>query len=336
MSTVATSSGGKIVGSVDAPTGLTLTRRNERDWLNSAGDVVAVTLDGLVLSTFKPPGLTEVSSTGNIRDDVDFFLRDLNYLRASRKRPTRGYEGKSSGRTRLGYAGEWTASVLQDLKSNDAPRLEYVTPPQIPSTEQEASAVLDVDWQREKLVGLEAIGRWLAHLGLAKHVELRESPRDPGRLEIRIVINTGEKSRDITEVGFGISQILPVLVAGLLQRESGPLVVDLPEAHLHPRPQALLADFFCGMALTGKPAIVETHSEMFFHRLRLRAAMNDDLNSKVAVYFFDPPMHGICSLPRPVGLRFDDELKWPRGFLHEAWETQEQIRLIRQARRTRV
>jgi hypothetical protein len=68
---------------------------------------------------------------------------------------------------------------------------------------------------------------------------------------------------------------------------------------------------------------------MFFHRLRLRAAMHPELLEKIAVYFIDQPMDGSCNAPRPVGLRYEDELHWPRGFLQEAWETETQIQAVR-------
>jgi predicted ATPase len=123
-------------------------------------------------------------------------------------------------------------------------------------------------------------------------------------------------------------------VGGLTQPEESLFIVDLPEAHLHPRPQAELADFFCSLALSKRSVIVETHSEMFFHRLRLWAALNQELANKIAVYFVDPPNpNNICVEPRPVGLAFQDELTWPKGFLQEAWEMESQIKAAREARR---
>ena len=178
------------------------------------------------------------------------------------------------------------------------------------------------------------MGLWFEYLGLARNVETRGSRRSPERIDVKVALHDPGAWRDITEIGFGISQVLPVLVGGLLQKEGGLFIVDLPEAHLHPKPQAELADFFCSLALSGRPCLVETHSEMFFHRLRLRAAMNSELMEKIAVYFCDPPApDGLCRSPRRVGLSFEDELKWPQGFLQEAWEMESEISIIREARR---
>jgi predicted ATPase len=109
--------------------------------------------------------------------------------------------------------------------------------------------------------------------------------------------------------------------------------VDLPEAHLHPQPQSDLADFFCSLALSGRKCLVETHSEMFFHRLRLRAALHPELMDQIAVYFVDQPREGSCCRPRPIGLGYDDELTWPVGFFQEGWESETKINAVRQSRR---
>lgn len=72
---------------------------------------------------------------------------------------------------------------------------------------------------------------------------------------------------------------------------------------------------------------------MFFHRLRLRAAQDPELMTKIAVYFIDAPTDGGCSTPRAVGLGYEEELRWPEGFLQEAWETETQISAVREAQR---
>src|SRR5260221_2210916 len=146
-----------------------------------------------------------------------------------------------------------------------------------------------------------------------------------------MVTPDGQARRDITELGFGVSQVAPILVAGLLQRPGSLFVVDLPEAHLHPRPQGPLADFFCSLALSGRYSLVETHSEMFFQRLRLRAALDPELGKMIAVYFIDAPREGRCSIPRAVGLDVEQELRWPEGFLNESWEEETKLLAARQS-----
>jgi len=310
--------------------GFDLSRRNPNDWFDANGDAVKVGLDGLFVDTLRYGTGTQFPIPTVTQSLVREFLANLTYLRASRKRPCRGYERGASGRTALGYAGEWTAVVLHTEALNE---VEYAIPHVPPTSREEAVTQLDKPWETHRGSLATAIAHWLTRLGLAQSVETKESQLYPGRLEIRVVHHSAQGTRDITEVGYGLSQVLPVLVGGLRQPVEGPFVVDLPEGHLHPRPQAELADFFCSIALSGRVAIVETHSEMFFHRLRLRAALNRDLSDRIAVYFFEPPEGGQCRSPRRVGLDFQEELKWPTGFLQEGWEMEGQISAARAARK---
>lgn len=191
-----------------------------------------------------------------------------------------------------------------------------------------------IGWQERVTTLQHATSEWLQHLGLAGQAQVSGSERyGSEHVDIRMTLQSGGKSRDITEVGFGISQVLPVIIGALLQTKGSLFIVDLPEAHLHPRPQAEIADLFCSLAMCGRSALVETHSEMFFHRLRLRAAMDPELMKRIAVYFVDAPnADGTCRPPREVGLSFDEELTWPAGFLQEALESEIQIKSVRKAR----
>lgn len=316
-----------------------LIRRKEQYWHDEKEQSVRVGLNGLLVDTVSHETGTTILLDSMARLDVKDLLEHVTYLRASRKRPCRGYERRTSNDGSLiGYAGEWTASLLMDSLSNQVVKdpVTFRYPSSIPNSVAEAQKLIDVPWKQRHENLLDAAGTWLQHLGLAGAIETRVSPRDSTRIEVRVTMNQSWGARDITEIGYGISQVLPVLVGGLLQPEKGLFIVDLPEAHLHPKPQAELADFFCSLALSGRPCLVETHSEMFFHRLRLRAAMNKDLMGKIAVYFCDPPQpdgDGACSNPRKIGLDLGEDLQWPVDFFQEAWEMETQISAVREARR---
>jgi predicted ATPase len=308
--------------------GLRLHRINEVEWRDLAsGELITLDLKGLELLSVKHrPGGTSIIVNNAAQREVRQLLDGLTYLRASRQRPLRSYRTSEVTRQEIGYAGERIAAVLNKRGPDN---IEWREPPRI--AERPEDVQLDASWTRREGPLLNAVGWWLEHLGLARSVQTIKSPRQEDELEIRASLD-GQQSHDLTEIGFGISQVVPVITAGLLESQDGLFVVDLPEAHLHPRPQAELADFFCSLALSGRSTLVETHSEMFFHRLRLRAEMNPSLREQIAVYFIDPPVEGCCSSPREVGLKFDDELKWPAGFLQEGWETETQIRVVRQSK----
>jgi predicted ATPase len=316
----------RIVPGIDAA--IRLRKVNEVQWKDGEHDA-SVYFSGLIVGAVThATGSARVVSTVATKD-LKAFLDSITYLRANRKRPSRRYSIRESRWQHMGYSGECTAAVLSARGSE---RVSFQVPPAIPATVEEARVIKDPWSLKQDTLG-GALSTWLTHCKLASNVEaaVLEASKDEVGLRVRL---DADATHDITEVGFGVSQITPVLVAGLLQQPGGVFIVDLPEAHLHPRPQANIADFFCSLALSGTSVLVETHSEMFFHRLRLRAAMSPALLDHIAVYFLDEPKDGVCSVPRRVGLRVEDEIRWPRGFMQEAWETEAQISAVREGGRT--
>ena len=93
----------------------------------------------------------------------------------------------------------------------------------------------------------------------------------PFQIQVRKFGRKGRKGlrRNLMDVGFGVSQVLPVLAA--LFRADGPSIFLLqqPELHLHPSAQAALGSLFCRTAETGRQLIVETHSDYIMNRIRL-------------------------------------------------------------------
>ena len=310
----------------DSKPAIEIRRINERQWQEDKTEVSVILL-GLVVKAVQHMTGTQRVLSGAASDALSSFLENLTYLRANRKRPARGYEDKPQRFQHIGYSGESTPTVLLNKGQT---QVKYAEPPAIPNSVDEARTS-DRKWEEKQGSLSDALNAWLLRLDIASHVEIVPPSGVSKDLQMR-VSPKGQSKHDITEIGFGVSQVIPVLVAGLLQPEDSLFIVDLPEAHLHPRPQSAIADFFCSLALSGRTSLVETHSEMFFHRLRLRAAQDPRLMDNIAVYFIDPPKDGFCSKPRPVGLGFEEELRWPEGFLQEAYETEMQINAIRQAR----
>jgi predicted ATPase len=93
----------------------------------------------------------------------------------------------------------------------------------------------------------------------------------------------------IKHVGFGVSQILPIIVQGLIMPPGGTLVLEQPEIHLHPKIQSLLFDFLYSLILQGKNIIIETHSDHFITRMRRRVAEDDEsaLKDKIKLTFVE-------------------------------------------------
>jgi predicted ATPase len=309
-------------------TKLVLERINEQDWIHQS-EIPYLGLDGLFPLNLTRSNGDEIKFNRKSVVEIRSLLQDLVYLRAGRERPNRGYPRVRSEQKSIGYEGQKAASVL--LNRGDQDGIFICPPPSILAVKKKD---FQINWKEGKATLQSAASKWLQHLQLAEKVQVSESLRYGSEyVDVRVTLRPGGASRDITEVGFAISQTLPIIIGALLQPRDSLLIVDLPEGHLHPGPQADMADLFCSLAMCGRSALVETHSEMFFHRLRLRAAMDPELMKRIVVYFVDAPNpDGTCRPPREIGLSFEQELTWPAGFLQEALDSEIKIRSVRQAR----
>lgn len=118
----------------------------------------------------------------------------------------------------------------------------------------------------------DALSFWLNHLKLAESLDIRDIAKRLNLFQVDVAGAGGRTTANLADVGFGVSQVLPVLVQGLLMRRGGIYLVQQPEIHLHPDAQAGLADFFIYLAHYGVITIIETHSEYLLLRLRRRLA----------------------------------------------------------------
>ena len=131
------------------------------------------------------------------------------------------------------------------------------------------------------------------------------------------------KQLTLTDVGFGINQILPVIVEGVIAWNRT-ICVEQPEIHLHPRLQANIADLLIetsGRRITrGNQWIVETHSELLVLRLQRRIREGIISHKDVSVLYVDPQDNGSSTIQR---LELDEDGtfidEWPQGFFEEGY-----------------
>lgn len=132
----------------------------------------------------------------------------------------------------------------------------------------------------------EAVARQLKQLGLIHSFTLR--PVAEGRREYELRLRQSASSPEvlITDVGFGVSQILPVLTLCYYAAPGSIIILEQPEIHLHPAVQAGLADVFIeAIKQRDIQIILESHSEHLLRRLQRRLAEEHLYPQDVALYF---------------------------------------------------
>ena len=137
---------------------------------------------------------------------------------------------------------------------------------------------------------IEAFGRTA---GLFDEIELATLGKWDGAPRQILVRKFGRKrkglKRNLIDVGFGVSQVLPILTETLRPDASDLFLFQQPEVHLHPSAQAALGTLFCEIAASGKQLVVETHSDHLLDRIRMdvRDAKTGLAPEDVCVLFFE-------------------------------------------------
>ncbi|MCF4125180.1 DUF3696 domain-containing protein [Methylobacterium sp. SyP6R] len=204
----------------------------------------------------------------------NFFRHSIRYLGPLRDEPKPIYPLEAvANPTDVGYKGEHTAAVL-DL--NRDRQVTYIS---------SSNAQLPIGARPITTSLHSAVVDWLTYLGVAEGVRTS----DLGKMGHQLQVKTGgiAKEHDLTNVGVGVSQLLPIIVMALLSPIPSTLIFEQPELHLHPRVQTRLADFFISLGLSRRQCILETHSEYMIERLRRRIAEAEEdlLQSSIKIYF---------------------------------------------------
>lgn len=144
----------------------------------------------------------------------------------------------------------------------------------------------------------------------------------------KIVINQDAINLELTDVGFGISQVLPVLVQAYLSPQKSITIIEQPEIHLHPKMQAWLTDALIKIAVKERKIfIIETHSDALVRRIRLRIVDQDSelTEDDVAIYHLERDDVGSSTLLKRVSVNSEGDISWPYGFMDV--EIQDTIRI---------
>lgn len=123
--------------------------------------------------------------------------------------------------------------------------------------------------------------------GLFDNIKIRqlgETSGDPFQLHVE----TGGLQSNLADVGYGVSQVLPVVVESLITDTWQRIIIQQPEVHLHPKAQAALGSFFARIvSKERKSFVVETHSDYFLDRVRKEVAEGSLKPTDVQILYFE-------------------------------------------------
>ena len=232
----------------------------------------------------------------------------ISYLGPLRERPARSYQ--------------WTGVTPGILGT----RGEDAVPALLASANSRKKRKPDEEGGRGWLV--DEVSRWLRRMGVADGLELERHGRSR---HFEVMVTTGGARANVLDVGFGISQVLPMLVLAHFVRRGTTILAEQPEIHLHPRAQVGLAELFATVSRQREVQfILETHSEHLFRRLQVLVALGTLAPDDCRLYFIER-QGGYASLRRLEMDPFGRIANWPEHFFGDAvGETERQMRAMLQ------
>ena len=219
------------------------------------------------------------------------LCEDILYLGPLREYPQRVYTWAGENPRDVGLKGELAIPVL----------IAAGTQPVYPGRGKKTTLQRKVE---------EALGK----LGLAQSLNMRPLAASNTHYEVQISRLKDNPSLSIADLGFGVSQVLPVLVLCYYAPPGATVILEQPEIHLHPSAQAGLADVFIDVINNRHlKLIIESHSEHLLRRIQRRIAEGAIAPEDTAIYFCDLGEDGSSRLEElPINL-YGDIRNWPKG-----------------------
>lgn len=243
-------------------------------------------------------------------DKDEYYAKELNslfeqefyYLNAERIGPRIKQDITFFDYPNTGFKGEYVAQLLGDTNFNYTFQVEE-------NRRNSNSKSKRLEQQ---------VNAWLEYVMPGVAVS---ATYDISTLSSQIKIDnhyTSGESTIATNIGFGISYVLPIIVSGLIAKKDTFLIVENPEAHLHPSAQSKIGRFLSIIANSGVKVIVETHSDHFINGVQLSAALNEIIHEDVTINFFSHEKDNNQPKLESISINKKGELsKWPQGFFDQ-------------------
>jgi predicted ATPase len=248
-----------------------------------------------------PPDIFQV--VRNLKND----LVKIDYIGPLRSPAKRYYLTQPDISPRMDPAGEFLPFILRNIGEYNA---SYIRPGENPKPIVEPLFI--------------ALNVWMHYIRTGQKDQEHSNNEiswntNRALVEINVRSILGNELHALADSGFGYSQLLPIIVRGLLAEEDHVIIVEQPELHLNPAIQLRLAEFLVSLARMGKQVLIETHSEHIVNTIRVLSAEDEsgELANMCKIYYIDVS----SGKPQTIELSVQQNgmvPDWPTQFFGEA------------------
>lgn len=226
---------------------------------------------------------------------VDFF-KNLHFISADRLGPVPYVEKSYMPRPiKVGSRGEFTINALaMDI---------------LPLVNEKLYLGQD------SITVIQQTQEWLSYILDGAKISIKGKEKESTVLSLLLNNRPNSYNYKPMNIGFGYSYILPLIVTGLIAQPDDIIIIENPEAHLHPQAQSRLAEFFSKVASCGIQVFMESHSEHILNGMRI-SALRDEINintEELSIYYFDESFNA-----EKMNIEKNGKItNWPLGFFDQ-------------------
>jgi predicted ATPase len=224
---------------------------------------------------------------------LSIWQNEFYYLNAERIGPRVVYDMETQKFLNTGYQGEYSIQILAEYG-------------QIKRVEEERSFEKQADTRLR-----HQVNEWMKYVipGIDIEAKIYEQINKA---------QVGYNGHSPYNVGFGISYILPIIVSGLIAQKGSMLIIENPEAHLHPFGQSQIGKFLAMVANSGVQVVIETHSEHVINGSRLASIEGIIDFKEITINFFSKQEDTSEPKVNEIHLNSKADLsEWPQGFFDQ-------------------
>lgn len=241
------------------------------------------------------------------------FEGDFHYLNAERLGPRKSLEMSPESNISTGHRGEYTSYLIYQA---DMESVHIADSLRLDDTSIRFTRQLEA-WLSTIIPNLQLDYQSIAELGM---ISLKYRNK---------ILDTAQISAPNT--GFGISYLLPIIASGLYlsSKEDATLIVENPEAHLHPYSQSRLGKFLAYLSIAGIQVIVETHSEHIVNGMRIQMAHLKKSSEFIINYFSQE--NGV-TVEQITSNEVGELSSWPKGFFDQEQADLKELFMLKKKR----